>query len=268
MNFYLNTCVFPRSHLEAGKIYRDRFGPSLGFELLMMFDLPDFEENLKQNLDLLAGGPVRFHEPVFGVEHSAPRGSAAWEEGMYHLRLTQKYARILHPSVMVFHLSNRIIPPGDPEPLLRTALENLEEVRDMFPDTTVVVENTGIRNDRTLLLDQQAFTGLCLSLQLPVIIDVGHANANGWNLRKLISDLAPRIQSFHLHNNDGVHDLHNRLWDGTVDFASLVPYINRITPDADQVIEYTRPDYHGEPLLEDTAWLLAQAESKNTAGGV
>ena len=77
MGIFIDTCVLPRSVLETGRLYRDRFGPALGFELLMMFDLPDFEDSLRNNLDLFTGVPLMFHEPVWGVEHSAPKGSAA-----------------------------------------------------------------------------------------------------------------------------------------------------------------------------------------------
>ncbi len=75
MNLYVDTCVLPRCALETGRIYRERFGSSLGFELLMMFDLPNFEENLKNNLNLFPEGPLLFHEPVWGVDHAAKRGT-------------------------------------------------------------------------------------------------------------------------------------------------------------------------------------------------
>lgn len=265
MSIYIDTCVLPRSKLEAGRLYRERYGPSLGFELLMMFDLPDFEDNLEQNLELFAEGPLTFHEPVWGVDHAAPRGSKLWEEGMYHLRLTQKYAAILHPPAMVVHLSNGPVPPGLRDSMLRSALENLEEMREMFPDVRLLTENTGIRADRTQLLDQQEFTDLCRDRKLPVQIDVGHANANGWDLPKLIRDLGSQVAGFHLHNNDGVHDLHNRLRDGTLDLACLVPEMDRYAPEAIRVIEYTRPSLHGDPLLEDIAYL--QGLSKSTGQG-
>ena len=87
LNIYVDTCVLPRAHLEEARIYREQFGDQLGFELLAMFDLPDFEENLKKNLDFFSSVPLMFHEPVWGVEHTAPRGSTAWEDGMYHIRL-------------------------------------------------------------------------------------------------------------------------------------------------------------------------------------
>ncbi len=263
MGIYIDTCVLPRAHLEAGRFYRELFGRSLGFELLMMFDLKNFEDDLKQNLDLFSSGPLLFHEPVWGVEHTSPRGSAAWEESMRHLRLTQKYARILRPPFMVFHLNNGQVPPEKKDAMLQNALRSLEETQDMFPDTTLLTENTGILTEGTQLLDQREFTSLCLSRQLPVLIDVGHANANGWDLRKLVRDLSKLIGGFHLHNNDGIGDRHNRLRDGLLDFELLIPFLDLVAPGVPRVIEYTRPAFHGKPLAEDIEYLMKLTRNKS-----
>ena len=254
-NIYIDTCVFPRSRLETGRVYRERFGSSLGFELLPMFDLRAFQANLEKNLDLFAGGPLLFHEPVWGVEHSAPKGSPAYEEGMYHILLTKKYADILHPASMVYHLNNRVAPPERKKQMLSTSLENLKEIQDLFPDVKILVENTGVRAKGTLLLEQSEFTVLCLSRRLPVLIDIGHANANGWNLEKLIMDLHELIGGYHLHNNDGRHDLHCRLRDGTIDCRKLIPLINDLTPGVPLIIEYTSPALYGDPLFQDIEYL-------------
>ena len=262
MNLFIDTCVLPRSQLEKGRFYREHFGSRLGFELLPMFDLPDFTDNLDRNLELLSGGPLMFHEPVWGVEHSAPKGSCAYEESMHHLRLTKKYADILHPAGMVVHLSNCLIPAGAGDKMLETSLRNLEEMQAWFPGVPLLVENTGIRAERTQLLDQAAYTDLCRSRNFQVLIDVGHANANGWDLPKLVSDLRDRIAGFHLHNNDGVHDLHDRIRSGTLDFPALIRLIDRLVPDAPRVIEYTRPSFHGPVLAEDIAYLQALSETQ------
>ncbi len=258
----------PRSRLEAGQICRDRFGSSLGFELLPMFDLPDFEENLQKNLDLFSAGPLIFHEPVWGVEHTALKGTLVWEESMRHLRKTQHYAEILHPEIMVCHLNNCVIPPENRGIMLRTALKNLEELQLMFPGVKLLVENTGIRADGTMLLDQKDFTVLCRSYNIPVLIDLGHANANGWNIRKLITDLKDLIGGFHLHNNDGAHDLHQRLGEGTIQYEELIPWICSTVPDVPMVIEYTREDLCGEPLLEDIGTLKRLVEEAEAAQGL
>ncbi len=255
MNLFLDTCVLPRLRLEEALAYREAFGGDLGFELLPMFDMPGFEDNLRKNLSFLENVPLTFHEPVWGVEHTAPRGTPAWAESMYHLELTKKYADILHPRYMVYHLSNCPIPPAGKDRMLRTSLENMEATRALFPGCTLLLENNGIRRDGTLLVDMEEFTALCLERQADVIIDVGHANANGWDLFRLIGDLKDRIRGFHLHNNDGIHDLHNRLRDGTIDFRKLIPFIVRTVPEAYLVIEYTRPELHGEPLREDILYL-------------
>ena len=241
----------PRCRLETAELYRKRFGPELGFELLMMFDLPDWEEDLKRNLSFFSRGPLIFHEPVWGVEHSAPRGSNDWEQGMFHIRKTREYAQILRPSDMVFHLNNCVIPDGKRDVLLNTSLENLKEMRDLFPDVRLLVENTGIASEQTCLLNQDEFTDLCKDRYWDVLIDVGHANANHWDLFGLVHDLREQIRGFHLHNNNGASDQHNRIQNGTIDFDRLLPYLKAETPGAFWVVEYTRPEYHGDPLTED-----------------
>ena len=250
MKIYIDTCVLPRCQLETAKVYREAFD-GIGFEVLPMFDMPEFEGNLAANLDFLREGPVCFHEPVFFVEHTAPKGSPAYEQSMHHLMLTKKYAEILHPSHMVYHLNNCIVTPGTKAELLRTSLENLEEIRGMFAGVQLLIENVGtdIKGDK--LLDQQEFTDLCREKDFDVLIDIGHAHANNWDIKKLIADLRTQIRAFHLHNNDGVHDLHNRIMDGTMNFPEVMSCIRSEVPDADLIIEYTRPEYHGGQLLED-----------------
>lgn len=251
MPVYIDTCVLPRSRLETAALYRERFGTELGFELLMMFDLPEWEENLKKNLSFFSRSPLIFHEPVWGVEHTAPRGSAAWEQSMFHIRLTKKYAQILRPSDMVYHLNNGMIPDEKRDALLHISLENLKEMRDLFPDVRLLVENTGIRSENTCILNQNEFTDLCKDRHWDILIDVGHANANHWDLFRLVHDLRNQIRGFHLHNNDGEADQHHRIRDGSVDFDRLLPYLKTEVPEAFWVLEYTRPEYHGDPLLED-----------------
>lgn len=257
MNLLIDTCVLPRSKLETAQIYRDRFGLKIGFEFLPMFDLLIFEANLKKNLDIFSEGTLFFHEPVWGVEHTAPKGSMEYKKSMYHILMTKKYAEILHPSDMVYHLNNCRVRAEIKDEMLRTSLESLDEMRNLFSGVRFLVENTGTDADGCMLLDQGEFTDLCRDQKFDVLIDVGHANANSWDIYKLIMDLKDQIRGVHLHNNDGVHDLHNRLREGNIDFGRLLPFIRETVPEANWVIEYTRPEYHGQPLIEDIDWVLS-----------
>ncbi len=251
MNVYVDTCVLPRCRMETAKIYRERFGSRLGFEFLPMFDMAEFEANLKENLDVFMECPLDFHEPVFCVEHTAKKGTSEYEESMYHINLTKKYADILKPKSMVYHVNNGVVIPEKKDEMLATSLENLEEMRDIFPDVDILVENVGTAVQQNILLDQAEFTDLCRDKKFGVVIDIGHANANSWDIYKLVDDLASQVKIFHLHNNDGQNDQHRRILDGTIDFPDLFGHILNKAPNADFVIEYVRPEYHGEQLMED-----------------
>lgn len=251
MKLYIDTCVLPRCRLEEAAVYRERYGDGLGFEILPMFDLVDFEDDLERNVQFFEKGPVIFHEPVWGVEHTAPKGTEGYEESMLHLRLTAKYAEILRPHYMVYHLNNCAVAPGYKESLLETSLENLREMREMFPGVGLLVENTGTEAGGDRLLDQDEYTRLIIDKGFESLVDIGHANCNGWDIRRLVRDLKDNVRGFHVHNNDGVHDQHRRIGDGTLDIMRLIEDIAPLVPDAHWVIEYTRPEYHGAPLLED-----------------
>ena len=91
---FINTCLFKKSFSRV-RDYSKAYGNRIGFEILSMFDLPEFEQALRDNLDVLQEHQIAFHGPVFCAEHSAARGSAEYEETMRHVRRTLQYARIL-----------------------------------------------------------------------------------------------------------------------------------------------------------------------------
>ena len=70
--------------------------------------------------------------------------------------------------------------------------------------------------------------------------------------------LKGQILAYHLHNNDGVHDSHRRIGDGTLDFEIFMTWAREYTPQADLVVEYgmeTADDCQG--IVEDVERLLA-----------
>lgn len=255
---YVNTCVYGAEKLPLIEDYRRRYGDRIGFEVLSMFDLPDFEPQLNRCLETLKSCPVSFHGPVFCAEHSAPKGSAAYEETMWHIRKTEEYARILKSSHLTMHLNNCVVDESRKQEMLKNALENYKELEDLFGDfgCRIFVENTGTKIQNNILLNQQEFTELCIRKNFEVLIDVGHAAANSWDIPALIHDLKDRIRAYHLHNNDGVHDQHLRLHEGVIDFGALMETIRRETPDAERIIEYIRREQEGEGLRQDIEELL------------
>ncbi len=257
---YVNTCLFGAKKMPLIGDYIKRYPGRIGFEILAMFDLPDFEPALEAALPVLETCPISFHGPVFFVEHSAPKGSKLYEESMWHVRKTAEFAKRLHSSHFTMHLNNCVVEEGRKEEMLRNALDNYKELEEMFGafGCRIFVENTGIRLKKEMLLDQDEFTQLCIDRKFDVLIDVGHAHANGWDLPALIHDLKGQVRAYHLHNNDGMHDQHNRLHDGTLDFDALLETILRETPEAELIIEYTRPEMEGDGLRQDIEELMGK----------
>lgn len=67
--------------------------------------------------------------------------------------------------------------------------------------------------------------------RMNICLDVGHVNAiSEKSAAEWIEALGPRIHHFHLHNNDGKHDLHAPLNDGTLDMEEVLRAIDAFCP--------------------------------------
>lgn len=97
----------------------------------------------------------------------------------------------------------------------------LENVFDSNPEPIAEVIDS---------VDHPAF-GFCM--------DIGHANCfskraiiDGW-----IREMGDRIKHFHVHNNNGVRDLHSYLEDGTIPIKKVLDEIVNRFPNADWTLE-------------------------------
>lgn len=259
---YINTVVFAQGKLSHLKELADRYQDRVGFEILAKFDEDTFEKELEQVREILKGKITAFHGPVFGAEHSAPRGSEEYRRTMDMMEKTLKYCRIFHAGHLTFHLNNQKVTEDTRQEMLSTALENYREIKEIFgaEGIPVYVENSGIRLWENVLVDQEEFIALCKKEQFEVLIDIGHANANGWDLMHVIDELKDQIRAFHFHNNDGIHDSHARIYDGTIDFDRLIRYVKGTVPEAEWILEYCNPAMEGKPLTEDLEKLIQIAE--------
>jgi sugar phosphate isomerase/epimerase len=222
----------------------------LGLEIFPMCQIDGYRRILDKFLPELAEWPITFHEPYYEADHSYRKGSAEYRVTMEHCRNIFDYAARLNAGHVVYHLNNRAV--SDRDEMLGAALENLAEMKELADarGLRLLVENTGILAMNNVLLDEDDFVGLFDSLELDCLIDAGHANCNKWHLESVIGRLRNRIRSYHLHNNFGTNDDHNRILDGTLDFGEFFGHYARYTPDADIVLEY-RPG-----LMEgDIEWI-------------
>lgn len=253
--------MFSTNMYGIGELHRildwlKKFEGCFGVEVFPLFEETGYEAELKECLEAFSGVPVSFHGPYYGAEHSAPEGSVEYRRTQELLEKTLEYSRKLHARYLVFHHNNCAFLPEQQETLLRTACRNYREVEVMFQEAgiPVYVENAGVKDRGNMLLDEEAFISLCRSENYPVLIDIGHAFANGWNLPHVMEELAGQICAYHLHSNDGQHDCHWRVHGGKLDFDAFVRDCRRLTPNVDWVMEY------GPSVANDTAGIEADLQ--------
>ncbi len=213
----------------------------IGVEVFPMFHVPAYEAVIDGCMEELKQVPITFHGPYYQTEHSAKKGTEAYERSMNFVKQSMGYCNSLQGCHMVFHHNNCVVTEENKADLIGTAQENLAELNELAKEAgiTWVVENAGVKSRRNMLLNEAEFIAECLRIENPILIDIGHAYANGWDLECVIETLQDRIVAYHVHNNDGYEDNHDRIYQGINDFDEFLKMHQMYTPDADLVLEYS-----------------------------
>ena len=69
-------------------------------------------------------------------------------------------------------------------------------------------------------------------------MDTGHAVLGGIDIFEVQRTLGSRLQAYHIHDNDGLEDCHQRIGTGVTDWARFGEGARKYTPDANFVMEY------------------------------
>ena len=258
MALLISTNMYKAEEFKRILPYVETWKGRVGVEVFPMFHRETFAPLLEESMGVLSRVPISFHGPYYKAEHSAPQGTPEYGDTMELVKQTLYYCRKLNSRYMVFHHNNCAV--GDKERMLRDSCMNYRRVDELFFSfgIPVAVENAGVMDRNNMLLDEEEFVSLCQGEHYPVLIDIGHAHANGWNLRRVMERLRGQILAYHVHNNDGIHDSHRRISDGTLDVRSFLTWAREYTPEVDLVVEYgmeTADDCRG--IAEDVELLLA-----------
>lgn len=260
MNVYISTNAY--RDVDFGQVFSllERFpGDVVGLEIFPYFDYEHYRKTLNRFLPQLREYPISFHGPYRCSEYSTAADSEEFHYSLKLLAETLEFVKALNSKYLVFHHNNCVLYPATFEEQKNHALRNQKTIAALCEEagTQMVVENAGVRSLGTMMFDEEEFIHLCLSHPYKVLIDIGHAHANGWDLGRVIKALADKIISYHLHNNDGIHDLHQRIFDGTLDFRQFLENYRRFTPDADLVLEYLPETADQNAIASDLKYLLS-----------
>ena len=212
----------------------------VGVELIAFTHDDAYWNRLQATLEQLTC-PVTFHGPYIKTEGTSLPGS---EEQQFLLasyervfRLAQQY-KVSH---VVYHTTQKNFPTADNGEMRRRADANACLIMDMAKSfgVTVLVENLPWPKERFPVYDCEQYADFFRRFpDASSIIDIGHANMNGLDLPKFLAEHGNRIKAYHFHNNNGIGDQHNDIFDGTFDFKVFSALYKRFTPDASIVLEY------------------------------
>ena len=123
------------------------------------------------------------------------------------------------------------------------------EFVSMIPDgITVCLENV-LEETPNLLLEIVKEVD---DPRLRLCLDVGHVNAySKIPVEQWLSDFAPYLSHFHLHNNQGDADRHHQLNDGSIDMKALLLQADKLCPEASYTLEVMED-------LPSVEWLFAE----------
>lgn len=163
---------------------------------------------------------------------------------------------------MVVHPYNLHFAPCEREEKIARFKENLPALREMAAryGCKLALENVEILGSPDdYMFTQEQFIELADELDIPILIDIGHANCGGWDLSEIIRRLKDRIVGYHIHNNDGTVDSHERLLNGTIDIDRFIADAKQYTPNADLTVEYA-PHLGGDisGICDDIAYMKAK----------
>lgn len=122
-------------------------------------------------------------------------------------------------------------------------------MREVPETLTVCLENV-MEPDETMLLEILRQVD---SPQLKLCLDLGHANTAASRKPPVqwLRACAPYLSHVHLHNNDGVRDLHAPLDQGAMDIAGLLGELSALCPRATVTLELGT-------CRQSVQWLAAQ----------
>ncbi len=260
MSISVSTIMYGPYHLDAvWPLLETEGSGQIGIEVFPYYHLTYFEQVLEQNFQRLKGCPISVHCPYFSTDPCFSPGTMEYYLNMDYYKKAFACAQLLNAKYMVHHFYNFHFAVEEREKKRDTAMENLVRFKSLAKEygVTLALENTEItRNPAENMFTQEEFIRLVLEqTDCKALIDIGHANCAGWDLPGLIRTLKDRIVGYHVHNNDGFHDSHRRILDGTLDIEQFMRSARQYTPNADYTIEYVADFNSVESVCKDIAFL-------------
>lgn len=134
--------------------------------------------------------------------------------------------------------------PEEKADRLKRVEDRLAKMNDICKSEGVnmLVENLAFGPIGKTLCTQEDFLAIFAhNPELKCIVDTGHAVLGDIDIFEVQKALGSRLMAYHMHDNNGVTDGHQRICTGVIDWDHFFEGASRYTPEADFVMEYNGP---------------------------
>ncbi|WP_284646079.1 sugar phosphate isomerase/epimerase family protein [Paenibacillus silviterrae] len=252
VNVFIN--LLPYMHrVDDCKELLDRW--SGGLEISM--DGPNWLEPVNWNAEFRRfrnhPGPLSVHSPIWELNLASARFPMVAEYSYEVYKECLAWSAHIGAEQMVIHPSLYSTPLFLRKASQLRAIDNLKRLGDEAQKLGIdlAVENVGFRE--TALFDQEEFVRLFEEIPaVSALVDVGHSFINGWDTVELIRTLGTRLSAVHLHDNDGVDDLHQPVGEGAMEWEPIWSALRGLRHPYRSILEY-QWDTPVETVLEHAA---------------
>jgi sugar phosphate isomerase/epimerase len=226
---------------QVAREVNDFHKPNVGVELIAFTHDAAYWQRLTGVLAKLQC-PRTFHGPYIKTEGTSADGTPEQEFLYSSYDKTVALAKANHVLHIVYHVTQLTFTEQKQADALRPQAEkNAEFVikQGVQAGVPVLIENLCYPQGRLpLYSNKQYFDFFARYPQAYSIIDIGHAHVTGLDLEKFLATHGKRIKAYHFHNNHGLKDEHNDIFDGTFNFEKFATLYKQYTPKANIVLEY------------------------------
>lgn len=151
-----------------------------------------------------------------------------------------EFASAIHASHVVIHPGFCFSPVFSKEIAKQRAHDYINQLCEIAEPLNVrlAVENVGYNG--ASIYTQEEYVD-CLNHVNDIagfLIDVGHAQLNGWNISELIYSVKDRLIGLHLHDNDGFTDEHLPIQEGKMDWEKIMKTLHDHHIPCELILEY------------------------------
>ncbi|WP_249869111.1 sugar phosphate isomerase/epimerase family protein [Oceanobacillus saliphilus] len=185
--------------------------------------------------------PVAFsiHPPAWDINITS-ENKAIREASFREYKKAIEFAGMIGASHVVIHPGFCFSPVFDKKLAQQRAKAYINELCEIAKPLHVklAIENVGYQG--SAILTEEEFIDFLRGMDdtAGYLIDVGHAQLDGWNVPDVIKSIKDRLIALHLHDNMGTSDDHMPVGKGKMDWQAIIDVVNQEKIDCELILEY------------------------------